>query len=246
MGQLYGFIQGEMENSQTTPEQHQPVVTFPTASAPKAGMPKWPFAAGGVLLILGIGGFFLMQSQNVSEETASPTPFVSGLSSIETPVPTEAPSATVSPTPSSAPVTDTVRASLAIEVQNGTGTAGDAGLAKKQLDTLGYKKVTTGNASDTSATQTVITYTSEVSAAAVAEITTAIESVFGPVSAQKGVLTGTTSVRVVTGPKKSGGNLSTKTATPTATAKATATPTPKPLSASSTPTATPTPKPISN
>ncbi len=244
MSFAYAFIQGEMENIQSAPEQHQPVVTFPTASAPKSGMPKWPFAAGGVLLILGIGGYFLMQSSRTDlEETPSPTPFVSGLSSIETPVPTDTPTTTTSPTPSSVPVTDAIRTALAVEVQNGTGTPGDAGLAKKQLDTLGYKKVTTGNASDTSATQTVITYTSEVTAATVSEITTAIEAVFGPVSAQKGVLTGTTSVRIVTGPKKTTGNLSAKTATPTATAKATTTPKPT-GTASATPT--PTPKPISN
>lgn len=213
-----------MENTQEIPQTQAPVVTFPQSTPPKGGMPKWPFAAGGVLLILGIGGFFLMQStRSDSEAEATPTPYVSGLSSIETPAPTETPSATSSPTPSAAPLTAAVRSGLSIEIQNGTGTPGDAGVAKKELDTLGYTKVTTGNAPDSSATETTITYTSEVPAAVVAEITSSLEKVFSSVTAQKGVLTGSTNIKIVTGPKKASG--ATK-ATATPTAKPTATPIP--------------------
>lgn len=218
-----------MENQPSTVDQSTPVVTFPSSAATKKGMPKWPFAAGGVLLILGIGGFFLMQSSSTPSEEATPTPYVSGLTNLETPVATSTPMATNSPAPSSAPVTAAVRSALSIEVQNGTGVAGDAAIAKKELDTLGYKKVTTGNASSTSATETTITYAKEVSPAVVAEITKALESAFVTVTAEVGVLSGSTSVRIVTGPKK-------VAAAATASAKPTATPTTK---ASASPSATP-------
>lgn len=230
-----------MENIQTQEPviNQQPVVTFPSASS-KKGMPKWPFAAGGVLLILGIGGYFLMQAgSSETADNATPTPFVSGINNIATPEATTTPSAvaTATPTATPLPVSDTLRASTVIEVQNGTGTSGDAAVAKKALDTLGYKKVTTGNASTDSATQTTITYGSDVSMAVVNEITSALEGVFQTVVAQKGTLSGTAAIRVVTGPKKSA-SASTK---PTATATAKPTTTPK-VTASPVATATATPK----
>jgi len=212
-----------METQTPTHDPQNPVITFPQQPAPKRGMPKWPFAAGGVLLILGIGGFFLMQSGDSAETgDATPTPFVAGLNSLETPMPTEESSTpTPAPSASSAPITDAVRTALAIEVQNGTGTPGDAGVAKKELETLGYKKVTTGNAPDESATSTTITYIKDVPANVVAEITMSLEKVFSSVSAQRGVLTGSASVKIVTGPKKAGA-----AATPTKTPTATKSPTP--------------------
>jgi hypothetical protein len=222
-----------MENNQTQEPiiNPQPVVTFPSAT-PKKGMPKWPFAAGGVLLILGIGGYFLMQAGgNSSTEDATPTPFVSGINNIATPDATSTPTPTASATPAPSPVSDSLRGSTAIEIQNGTGTAGDAGVAKKALDTLGYKKVTTGNASSDTATQTTITYSSDTPMSVVSEITTALESVFQSVTAQKGTLSGTASVRVVTGPKKAADAMS--KASPTASAKATATPKPTATATSS-------------
>lgn len=218
-----------MENEQI--QEHQPVAPEPVVSFPKAqqsqdtnAFPKWIFAVVGLVIILAGGGFFLYQSSN-TEEAVSPTPspYVSGLDSL--PTPTEAPTVTPSATqaPTSTP-SATQKSAVSLEVQNGTGTTGDAALAKSILTKAGYSKVTTGNATNQSQTETTVIYSSDISLSMVNEIVAALSQSFKSVKSQSG--SGKMTITVITGPK--GSALQTSTPKASATPKSSATPTIKP------------------
>lgn len=222
-----------------TPQQ-EPVVSFPDPKPERSrgGFPKWIFAVVGLVVILAAGGFFLYQSSSTTTTNPTPSPFVSGLSDLptatETPSPTKTPVASAAPTPST-----TQRAEVSIEVQNGTGTTGDAALAKSLVEKAGYKKFTTGNASSQDATSTIIKYSSDVPMAVITEIAQALSGSFGT-AGQEGTLTGKNAIRIITGPKVKADAATKATATPTV--KPTTTATPKPsatATASATPKATP-------
>ncbi len=73
-----------------------------------------------------------------------------------TPTPTEAPTPT--PTPQ-----EVSKADLTVEVQNGTGTPGQAAKAKGLMEGLEYTKVTTANADSTTHDTTEVVFSSKVS-----------------------------------------------------------------------------------
>lgn len=214
------------------PESQPPAVSFPDPkplrdNSSSSSFPKWIIAVVGLVIILSLGGFFLYQSSSTTDIEPTPTPFVSGIDALpepsDTPIPTKSPAPTPSATPSSLE-----RTSVSIEVQNGTGTTGDAAVAKAAIDKAGYTKVKTGNATTQTATTTTLSYSSDVPASVVLEVSKALEAVFGSVTPEAG-LSGKMTVRVITGPKL-GGAAATKTMSPTPTAlpKASASPTAKP------------------
>ncbi len=208
-----------METESTPQEiQQEPVVSFPNPRPIKSsgGFPKWIFAVVGLVIILAVGGFFLYQSSSTTTVNPTPSPFVSGLSDLPTPTETAIPTKSPSPTPASTP-TATQRSGVSIEVQNGTGTTGDAALAKAAIEKMGYTKVTTGNATNQTATSTTVRYSSDVPAIVISEITQSLAASFGSATPDA-TLTGKMTVQVITGPKVANASPATK---------ATATPTPK-------------------
>ncbi len=229
----------EQTTVEHAPIQPEPAVGFPDPRPSRqssSSFPKWIFAVIGLVVILAAGGFFLYQSSTSTTTNPTPSPFVSGLDVL--PTPTETPMTTVTPvasaTPSSTP-SSTQKSTVSIEIQNGTGTTGDAAVAKSLLEKAGYTKLSTGNADSQTATGTTVQYSSDVPSAIVSDIVKALSDRFGTATATAG-LTGKMSVRVITGPKQA----STATtapkmsATPTASPKATSTTKP-----TTTPTATP-------
>lgn len=232
-----------------TPIQPEPAVSFPDPRSSKSSssFPKWIFAVIGLVVILAAGGFFLYQSSTSTTVNPTPSPFVSGIDALptptETPMQTTKPSAT--PTPAATP-TSSQRTGVSVEVQNGTGTTGDAAAAKSLIEKAGYTKVTTGNASSQTATSTSVQYSSDVPLAVVNEISQALSDSFGTVTPTAG-LTGKMVVRVITGPKSTSPVIK-ASATPTSSPKSTATASPKASatptgSAKATATASPTIKP---
>lgn len=69
---------------------------------------------------------------------------------------------TVTPTPTEVPK-ETAKTELTVRVENGTGTAGQAGTVKDLLSGLGYSAITTGNADSTEHDKTEIVFSSKVS-----------------------------------------------------------------------------------
>lgn len=211
-------------------------VSFPAPQPEQSGgFPKWIFAVVGLLIILAGGGFFLYQG-SVSAPTPTPTPFVATITALASPtaVPTVAP--TLTPTPSVVPTPSSAqRTAVSIEVQNGTGTTGDAGVAKAALEKAGYSKVTTANAASQNSTQTTLTYSSDVSMGIVNEMVAALKVSFGDITPTQG--SGTAKVTVVTGPKQASATQA------TASAKASATPAASPATRTISPTATATATP---
>src|SRR5581483_4127996 len=109
-------------------------------------------------------GFFILQLKLWSK-----LPF----NMVSAPTPTTAPSP--SPTPTPIPLS---KANLNVEVLNGTGKAGQAGLVKYDLTALGYKNITTDNASSQSNTTTTIEFDSKVGKDTQDELVTALKKVF--------------------------------------------------------------------
>jgi hypothetical protein len=126
-----------------------------------------------------------------------------------------------------------------VEVLNGTGVPGEASFLQKELEELGFENIEAGNADEQDQTETIATYSRELSATVADEITARLEELYEKVRTRRATVSGDFDLTITTGPrKKTLGATSSPTssakasASPTATAKATATPT-------SSPTATP-------
>ena len=161
------------------------------------GAIKWIIVVLGVIAIVAAGIFFIMKTSTDSETaTATPTPVVDDrLTAVATPEPT----ATPSPTPSAKPVD---RSEIKVEVLNGTGTAGDAGLVKSALEDLEITEITVGNADEQEETDTTVTYSDKLDLALIDEIVAELEKTFAEVKTKKGTIAGDFQIRIVTGEKK--------------------------------------------
>lgn len=214
----------ETDQTQQNPQiARQPEVSFPEPREPqgKGSNIKIIIAVVGVILILLAGGWFVLGNNSGESATPSPTPN-DGLSSFPTIAPTEMPSSTPTPTPE--PVE---KSEVKIEVLNGTGVPGEAGFLQGELEDLGFEDITARNADSQDATETVATYSRDLSTAVADEITAMLEKVYKSVRTKKATISGDYDVSIVTGPRadKATATSSAKaTATATATAKATASP----------------------
>lgn len=111
-----------------------------------------------IVAVLAGGGFYYyqnMQTKQTAEETSI--------------TPTEEPS----PTPTSEEVN---KAEFEIEIQNGSGIAGEAGRAQKLLEDAGFEVSSTGNADNYDYEDTVIQAGAEVSDAWIEELTKELEN----------------------------------------------------------------------
>lgn len=169
-----------------------------------------------VLLALGAGGWFILKGQSGSSTpTASPAPQIE----ISTPEPTTPPSID--------------KKEIKIEIQNGSGTPGDAAFVRDKLTALGFAKFEVGNASNQDNKVTQIAFSSTVPGEIKMEIQKELEKNYQTVQVG-GTVSGDSDIKIVTGPRKGATPKPTATSTP----KPTATATPKP---STTPTPTPSP-----
>jgi len=173
-----------------------------------------------IVLILLIGGFLFMKSRSTSNQAA------------ET-VPTETPE----PTPTEKPQVD--RKTVKIQVQNGTGTPGQASSAVEALTKAGYEadNIKTGNA-ETYDNKTTTISAKEGFEATAEDIKSALESTFDTIKIDSSPLdsSGDFDIVIVTGGKifstTAPSPATTSVVTPTAevstTPAATSTPTPTP------------------
>jgi hypothetical protein len=166
-----------------------------------------------ILIILGVGGYFIFKrgGESTEEDINSNTiPFIEE----ETPI------ATATPKPVD-------KSSISIEVQNGTGIAGEAGYLADQLKLLGYSKVKAGNAEDQTYTATSVTFIKTISPQIQDEITGKLKTIYQEVQV-KTSSTLTDDVLVVTGLRKGSTPKPSATAVPSPTATESSTPTASP------------------
>lgn len=204
-----------------TPVQQNPGggVSFPTVGTPqKQGGPKTILIVG-ILILVGILGFVIYKSASKkgASTTTEPTPFDNLTVSDQ--------GGSQSPTPVASPSVD--KSTVTIQVQNGTGIAGEAAYLQTQLKNLGYTNISLGNAGDQSLTATEVTFSKNLDSGVVAEITQKLKSIYQTVNSTTSS-TQTVDILIVTGLQKG------------ATPKPVATPAPSPTD---TPTPTPTTTP---
>ena len=211
----------ESSPAQETKSENTPDIGFPLSQPkPKSKSGIWIFIV--VLIIILAGGLIFFLSKNkTGSGGASPSPETQGLQ-IETA--TEPPSPTPLATASAAS-----KAKVVIEIQNGTGIAGEAAYLQGVLKGLGYTDIKVGNSSSQDNVNTTVTFLSTLDAGVVQEITGELDSLYQQVDTQTST-TQTTDVLIVSGLRKG------------ATAKPSASPTASPT-VSSTPTSSPTASP---
>ena len=195
-------------------------VGFPEAPAEKPKSNKALIAVIVLLLLLlGVGGWFMFGRQGnlslIAEVTPTPT---EAIEITNTPIPTEAEE-------------ELIREGVTIQVLNGTGIPGAAGDLQSELEDLGYEDVDTGNSSTQNATTTTVVFDPDVSTAVREDIMTLLNSFYSQVSQSekansefdvvittgnpKGGRPATPSVRATTTPTRAGTTTPTKTPTPT-------------------------------
>ena len=205
-------------------------IGFPQPKEPTRGKSKaikWGIALVGIIIIVAGGGWFIMQDAGNGSSTPTPTPGSGGLSTFPTPEPSATPEATSSSTPAAVSKSD-----VKIEVLNGTGTPGDASFLQKELEKIGFSEIEAGNADEQGETTTTVTFSRDLAAPIVDEITEKLKALYSDVTSRKGSLPEEFDVRIVTGTKKSSG-----VATPKASSSASPSPSTS-ASPSPTPTAT--------
>lgn len=189
-----------------------PEIGFPAGSQkPKSNAGVLVFVALGILVLGGAIAFFL-HKRSSSNKISTPTPMVESNLQVEA---TNTPAATATPTPISKPVD---RTKVAVEIQNGSGIVGDAGSLKKQLVTLGYSDIKTGNAPNQNYTSTVVTFAKTLDASVVAEITKKLQAVYSDVQT-KTSSTLDVDVLIISGQKAQGSATATVSPTPTTSAE---------------------------
>ena len=181
------------------PQEDTPSVGFPEPKEPSGGkskLVKWIVVLVGIIAIIAVGAWFIMQDVS-TEDTAPENNSGSELSNLPTQEPTPTPEPT--PTEEAEPVD---KSEVRIEVLNGTGTPGDAGYLQGELEDIGFEDIDAGNADDQGETTTTATFSRELSAPIVDEITEKLEELYEDVSTRKSTLGDDYDVRIVTGTRK--------------------------------------------
>jgi hypothetical protein len=132
-----------------------------------------------VLLILcGIGGFLVFKGvTNRASEGPSPSPSLEATPfESETPVP----EATTEPTTERKVDKKTVT----IKVLNGTGIPKESGFLQTKLASLGYTKITVGNADSSDNSDAVVTFADDLPKSITEDITTLLNSTYKKVSSK--------------------------------------------------------------
>lgn len=215
-------IQGEtQEQAQPGATQPEPVTfsPIPIKTSKPRGKTK-TFLGIFILVIFVVGGFLIFKDNKIKQEEATPAPEIQGVTIQE------------SPTPTSKPIDKT---KTVIEIQNGTGIAGEAAYLGDILKGLGYSDLKLGNAGTQDNVTTSVIYASDLDQVTQAEITAKLEGLYKEVDV-KSSATQESAVVIITGLRKG------VTPKPSASPSTTLSPSPS-ASPSSSPSASPTATP---
>ncbi|QQS38715.1 LytR C-terminal domain-containing protein [Candidatus Woesebacteria bacterium] len=175
-----------------------------------------------IIIVAGLAGgaWYLLREPEIDTQS-SPS---QNLTMPETRTPTS------TPVPTVAPKEDVDRKDVQVQILNGTGIAGEAGLLQGKFEALGYTSIDVDNAEDQDNEDTSITFSKELPDTLVDEITEELEKVFITVKTKKATSTTEYDVVVITGLREGQTGKTdetpTKTVTATPTVKITASPTP--------------------
>jgi len=182
-------------------------VGFPAASEPqKSGNGKVIVLIVIILLILGGATWYLLSRKEETIEFTNES--ITPVETRETPTPVATKSES--------------KSGLSIQIQNGTGTPGDAGKLEKALNDLGYSETSTGNAGSYDYDDAVVVFSADFPETYKSEILKSLSQMYASVQ-EGGVTLGDFDAVVITGKAKS-----TKATTATPTAKITQTAKPSP------------------
>ncbi len=172
-----------------------------------------------ILAIGALGVFLIIKGISSGESSGEPSPSATTLGFVKTP----------SPTPTAESQSEVDKATVDIQILNGTGIGGEAKFLQTKLEALGYKKIEAGNADKTTYEDTQVTFSSEVPESVVKEITQLLESTYKKVTA-KTSKTLKVDVQIITGLRSGQTPKASASATPAATPSSTSSPTPTPTS----------------
>jgi hypothetical protein len=214
--------QATEEVSQPQTSQSNSGVSFPTVGQQKKSGGAKTLLTLGILALVAVLGYLIFRSTSGNAPEVSPTP-------VETIAPVEEPTSTSSPAASD-------KSKVKIEVQNGTGIAGEAAFLQAELKKLGYTTVSVGNASSQDNTKTTVTFAKSLSSSLVDELTKKLKELYKEVEV-KTSSSSSIDVLIITGLRKG------STAKPSASATSKATTSPAATSTSSS-SSSPTPTPV--
>ncbi len=187
-------------------------VGFPGSSPrPSVNEPKrnWKWLIILILFLVVIGGvtFFVFKSSKSSSDLGdASTPVATSELTVNSPV----------PSPTATPADKT---SFKVQVLNGTGISGEASLLVGKLKDWGYTNASSGNATDQSATTTIVTFTSKVPQSTIDDLVAKLKGVYKSVTSSTQTLSDS-DIRIVTGLRDG------QTTQPAATTAASASPSP--------------------
>lgn len=156
-------------------------------NAKKKSSMNFALIIGIIVVLVGVGALLA---------TSHPTSFMGLEKLVARPTPTSVPTPTAMPTPTVAYIQ---KSDIKIDVQNGTGTPGQAGLVKSALTKAGFTQVSTENAATTGNTTTTMTVAPNVSPTDSASIEAALKNLFTNVTVNTASSNPSYSVVVVTG-----------------------------------------------
>ncbi len=130
-----------------------------------------------ILVLLVIGVFLIIrglsgESGEVKEATPTPSNFIK----------TPQPEVKVEEEPTPVPEQKVDKSSVTIEILNGTGISGEAGILRSKLEALGYKKISAGNAASSDNETTTVTFSSSLASSVVDEITQLLKKTYNDVT----------------------------------------------------------------
>jgi hypothetical protein len=192
--------------------QEKTKVGFPSASEPKkSGNGKIIVLIVIILLILGGASWFLLsrKEETIEFTNESVTPSITE----ETPTPEE----TATPE----------RNTLKIQIQNGTGTPGDAGKLEKALKDLGFTETSTGNADNYDYDSAEVTFSEDFPETYKQEIMDKLSTMYKSVKEGSATLGSFNAILITGNASGSGTTKSSPSPIPTKKVSATLTPTAK-------------------
>jgi len=190
-------VEQEQPEQQVQPAPfHEPEspsgVSFPTVGGEKKSNGAKTLLIVGILVLVAILGFVIYKS--ASKKSTETSTGASPFDNLTTPSSNQA--GELAPSPAA----NVDKTKIQIQVQNGTGIAGEAAYLQTQLGNLGYTDIKITN-SDSTVTATTVTFSSTLDSGVVSEITQKLNSIYQTVTTSTAT-SPTFDVVVVTGLKK--------------------------------------------